>query len=49
MIGEGFLENGLYILNEEKFNLNITKNEELSILWHKRIGHPSDRTFKIYF
>ena len=48
MIGEGYLENGLYFLNEEKFNFNA-KKEEMSILWHKRIGHPSDKILKSLF
>ena len=49
IIGEGFLENGLYILSEEKCNFNIKKEEELGTLWHKRIGHPSDKILKCIF
>jgi hypothetical protein len=30
VIGEGFLENGLYILGEKKFNFNTKKEEKLS-------------------
>jgi hypothetical protein len=39
-IGEGFSENGLYFFREQKLNLNAKKYEDMSNLWHKRIGHP---------
>jgi hypothetical protein len=32
VIGEGLLNNGLYYLNQEKFNLNTRKEDELSTL-----------------
>jgi Integrase core domain/GAG-pre-integrase domain len=32
-----------------KFNFNIRRKDQLSILWHQRIGHPSDRVFKNLF
>jgi hypothetical protein len=32
VIGEGFLENGLYFLNEEKYNFNTKREKELSTL-----------------
>jgi hypothetical protein len=42
IIGKKFLENRLYFLNEEKYNFNANK-EELDTLWHKQIGHSSDK------
>jgi GAG-pre-integrase domain len=49
VIGEGYLQNGLYNVGERKYNFNIKKDEELGKLWHKRIGHPSDRVLKYLF
>jgi hypothetical protein len=46
MNGDGFLENRFYFLNEEKYNFNTKREEELNALWHKRIGHPSDKILK---
>jgi hypothetical protein len=43
LIGEGHLENGLYILDNNKSFFNHKKNDNLSELWHKRVGHPSDK------
>ena len=48
MIGEGFFQNGLYFLNNQKFNFN-TKIQDMGSLWHKRIGHPSDKILKYIF
>jgi Integrase core domain/GAG-pre-integrase domain len=41
-IGEGSLENGLYVVKQQKCAFNYTK-ESLNNLWHCRMGHPSDR------
>jgi GAG-pre-integrase domain len=49
VIGEGFLQNGLYNLKEKKFIFNTKKDEELGKLWHKRIGHSSDKILKCLF
>jgi hypothetical protein len=49
LIGEGFFENGLYYLNKEKYNFNTKKEKKLSILWHKRIGHPFDKILRCIF
>jgi GAG-pre-integrase domain len=35
-------------LGQEKFNFN-TKKEELGKLWHRRVGHPSDKILKCIF
>ena len=48
-IGEGFLENGLYFLDSNKRILNTKRDEDLSNLLHKRVGHPSDKILKIMF
>jgi hypothetical protein len=48
VIGEGFFENGFYFLNKIKNIFNAKKEEELSTLWHKRIGHPSDKILKLF-
>jgi hypothetical protein len=42
-IGEGHLENRLYLLDGNKSIFNSRKNDDLSKLWHKRVGHPSDK------
>jgi Integrase core domain/GAG-pre-integrase domain len=34
---------GLYILNYQKINLCANKLSSENELWHKRLGHPSDR------
>jgi hypothetical protein len=49
VIGESYLQNELYNVRERKYNFNIKKDEELDKLWHKRIGHPSDRILKYLF
>jgi GAG-pre-integrase domain len=49
VIGKGFLENELYFLNEEKNIFSAKKNEELGALWHRRIGHPSDKILRYIF
>jgi hypothetical protein len=49
VIGEGYLQNGLYNMGERKYNFNIKKDEELGKHWHKRIGHPSDRILNYLF
>jgi hypothetical protein len=49
VIGEGFLKNGRYYINEEKCNFLATREEELSTLWHRRTGHPSDKILKYIF
>ena len=46
IIGEGFLENGLYHLNYEKFNLNVRRQENLDTFWNRRLGHHSDKILK---
>lgn len=50
-IGDGFLENGLYILKNQELIFSATKESIDQELWHKRLGHPSDQTlnFFIYF
>jgi GAG-pre-integrase domain len=48
-IGEEFLQNRLYILQEEKDTLCIRKEEKIGSLWHKRIGNPSDNILKNIF
>jgi hypothetical protein len=48
IIGKRFLENRLCILEEENDIINVRK-EELGILWHKRIRHPSDKILKSIF
>jgi hypothetical protein len=42
-ISEGHLENDLYILDSNKTSFNSRKYENLSELWHKRLGHPFDK------
>jgi hypothetical protein len=49
VIGEGLMENGLYYLDHKKLNLNIRREDQLSTLWHRRIGHPSDKCSKKIF
>jgi GAG-pre-integrase domain len=44
-IGEGSLVNGLYVLKPDQLALS-TANAASSQLWHKRLGHPSDRVLK---
>ena len=41
-IGEGFLENGHYLLNSKIIFCASAKIVN-SDLWHKRLGHPSDK------
>jgi hypothetical protein len=41
-IGEGSLENGLYIVKQQKCTFSSIK-ESLNKLWHCRMDHPSDR------
>jgi hypothetical protein len=36
-------------LEEQKFNLNAKKEEELDTIWHRRIGHSSDKILKYIF
>jgi GAG-pre-integrase domain len=36
-------------LNSNKFLFNSRKDEELSELWHKRVGHHSDKILKSMF
>jgi Integrase core domain/gag-polypeptide of LTR copia-type/GAG-pre-integrase domain len=43
-IGEGHLRNGLYVLDFNNLVFSTTKDQ--SILWHWRLGHPSDRVLK---
>jgi GAG-pre-integrase domain len=49
LIGEGHLENGLYILDSNKSFFNHKKDDNLSELWHKRVGHPSDKILNSMF
>lgn len=44
-----FFENGLYFLSKEKCNFNVKEEEELGTLWHKRIGHLSNKILKHLF
>jgi GAG-pre-integrase domain len=48
-ICEDHLENGLYFFSTNKFIFNIKNNEDLCELWHKRVGHPSNKIFKFMF
>jgi GAG-pre-integrase domain len=48
-IGEGHLENGLYFLDSNKSIFNSRKYDNLSELWHKRVGHPSDKILNYMF
>jgi GAG-pre-integrase domain len=49
IIGEEYLENGLYFLSCNKGIFCSQKNEDLNKLWHKRLGHPSDKILKLMF
>jgi GAG-pre-integrase domain len=49
LIGEGHLENVLYILDSNKSFFNHKKDDNLSELWHKRVGHPSDKILNSMF
>ncbi len=49
MIGEGSLEDGLYFIKNNHFALNVLKEEDMSSIWHKRIGHLSDKVLKKLF
>jgi hypothetical protein len=42
MIGEGSLENGLYVLKSQRFFCAMTKLKYSDILY-RRLGHPSDK------
>jgi hypothetical protein len=46
VIGEGILQNRLYNLSEKKITFNTKNDENLGKLWHRRVGHPSDRILK---
>jgi GAG-pre-integrase domain len=41
-IGEGSLENGLYVLKSQRIFCAMTKLKDSDIL-HRRLGHPSDK------
>lgn len=45
-IGDGFFENGFYILKNQELIFSATKESIDQELWHKRLGHPSDQTLK---
>jgi Integrase core domain/GAG-pre-integrase domain len=45
-IGEGYLENSLYFFSTNKSCFNAKKND-LYEVWHKRMGHPSDKILKL--
>jgi hypothetical protein len=49
IIAEGYLENGLYFLSRNKEIFYTQKNEDLNKLWHKRVGHHSDKILKLMF
>jgi GAG-pre-integrase domain len=49
VIGEGLMKNELYYLNHKKLNLNVRREDQLSALWHRRAGHPSDKVLKNSF
>jgi GAG-pre-integrase domain len=49
VIGKRFFKNGLYYLDQEKFNLTIKREDQLSTIWHQRIGHPLDKILKYLF
>jgi GAG-pre-integrase domain len=48
-IDEGHLKNELYFLDNKKLIFNSRKDDDLSILWHKRVGHPSDKILNFMF
>jgi GAG-pre-integrase domain len=48
MIGEGKRENNLYILESQENKCFLVKNKDMG-LWHKRLGHPSDRVLNRIF
>jgi GAG-pre-integrase domain len=47
-IGEGH-QREAFIFSTNKFVFNVKKNEDLCELWHKRVGHPSNKIFKFMF
>jgi hypothetical protein len=48
-ISERHLENDLYFLDSNKSIFNSRKDDNLSKLWHKRVGHPSDKILNYMF
>jgi GAG-pre-integrase domain len=48
-IDEGYIENDLYILDNNKSIFNSRKNDNLSELWYKRVGHHSDKILNYMF
>jgi hypothetical protein len=48
-IGEEHLENGLYFLDSNKSIFHNRKNDNLNELWHKRVGHSSDKILRLMF
>lgn len=48
MIGEGIVEDGLYLVKPKQFVFNTSRNKEF-YLSHKRIGHPSDQILEKLF
>jgi Integrase core domain/GAG-pre-integrase domain len=48
MIGKGKRENNLYILESQEKKCFVVKNKDME-LWHKRLGHPSDRVLNRIF
>lgn len=45
-IGEGKLQNGLYMLEDKKRVFNASKEHNDHELWHARLGHPSNLILK---
>ena len=48
-IGEGCVQNGLYVVDDSKQALNVTIDQEGYRIWHARLGHPSVQALKLLF
>jgi Integrase core domain/GAG-pre-integrase domain len=48
MIGERVLENDLYVLKPQEKKCVLAKSEDYG-LWHKRLGHPSNKVLNSFF